>query len=190
MSTTPSQKASSTRLAITIAIALLVVVGAFFTARAVKDKMFPVASGAAAPNFTAFTLDSVPKARTLQDYKGDVVMVNIWATWCQPCIVEMPSIEALYQSYRDKGLKVVAVSIDDAGSEENIRQFVQYKGLTFDVLHDPEGDIQDIYQTTGVPETLIIARDGTIRKKMTGAVNWNSPTNRALIEQLLAERAG
>ena len=77
--------------------------------------------------------------------------------------------------------------MDDPGSEQKIRAFVKEFGLTFQVLYDPTGKITNDYQTTGVPETFVIARDGVIRKKMIGATDWNSPTNRAIIAQLLAE---
>jgi peroxiredoxin len=69
-----------------------------------------------------------------------------------------------------------------------IVDFVNQFGLTFDVLHDPEGNIREQYQTTGYPETVIIGRDGVIRRKLIGASDWNSPATRALIERLLDER--
>jgi len=79
------------------------------------------------------------------------------------------------------------VSIDQPGFEKQIRDFVKEFGLTFQILYDPTGKISNDYQTTGVPETFIIARDGVIRKKVIGAADWSSPTNRAIIGQLLAE---
>ena len=126
---------------------------------------------------------------SLAAQKGKVVLVNIWATWCQPCRVEMPSIEALHRALGPRGLKVVAVSIDDPGQERKIAEFARQYGLTFELLHDPAGAIQRTYQTTGVPETFVIGRDGTIRKKEIGAANWNSPSRRAVVEALLAEPA-
>ncbi|MDQ6738292.1 MAG: TlpA family protein disulfide reductase, partial [Gemmatimonadota bacterium] len=105
----------------------------------------------------------------------------------QPCRVEIPSIERLYQTYGPRGLRVVAVSVDDSGSQNAIRAFVHDMGMTFQVLHDPSGKIEHAYQTTGYPETVIVGRDGVIRKKIAGAVDWNSEGNRKLIEHLLAE---
>ncbi len=104
----------------------------------------------------------------------------------------MPSIEQLHRTLASKGLKILAVSVDDPGTEKQIRDFVKLYGLTFDILHDPkgqEGDVSRIYQTTGYPETVIIGRDGIIRKKLIGASDWNSPENRGLVERLLAEKA-
>ena len=93
----------------------------------------------------------------------------------------------LYTALGPKGLKIVAVSIDTEGKEQDIHDFAKQFGLTFDVLHDASGAIQDIYRTAGVPETMVIARDGTIRRKWTGADDWNSADNRTLLAQLLAE---
>jgi cytochrome c biogenesis protein CcmG/thiol:disulfide interchange protein DsbE len=157
-----------------------------------KAELSPVGIGADAPDFRVKTLDEQPREKTLADYRGKVLMINIWATWCAPCRVEMPSIEQLHRAYGDKGLKVVAVSVDDPGTDPQIRSFVKQFGLTFEVLHDTGGQLGDVsrdYQTTGYPETVIVGRDGIIRKKLLGAHDWNSPENRALIERLLAEKA-
>jgi len=147
----------------------------------------PGTAGSDAPDFHVVTLDVPPKSRALANYKGQVVLLNTWATWCAPCREEMPSIERLYTTYAGKGLKVVAVSIDDAGSEQGIRDFARAFGLTFEILHDPTGSMQRTYHILGVPETFVIGKDGVIRKKISGPTDWNSAANRALVEQLLAE---
>lgn len=174
-------------------LALAVVVAILGAARTLlRSELSPVGVGAAAPGFTAMTLDAEPAEKTLNEYRGRVVLLNIWATWCAPCRVEMPSIERLHQAYSDKGLSVVAVSVDEAGMEPQIRSFVEQYGLTFEVLHDrggQTGQVSRAYQTAGYPETVIIGRDGIIRKKLLGAHDWNSKENRGLIERLLAEGA-
>jgi cytochrome c biogenesis protein CcmG, thiol:disulfide interchange protein DsbE len=174
-----------------LAIGLLVVgitgVIAFGAVKYLRKELFPVQLGSKAPNFTAVTLDSIPREKSLADYRGQVGMINVWATWCLPCRVEMPSIEALYRDYGPKGLKVLAVSIDDPGTDETIRSFVKQYGLTFEVLHDPKAKISETYDILGYPETLIVGKDGVIRKKLMSAVDWNSPESRALVERLLAE---
>lgn len=162
---------------------------AFFGVRALRYDLDTVGVGARAPRFTAVTLDSAASVRTLGDYEGDVVLLNIWATWCAPCRVEMPSIQNLHTAYATRGLKVVAVSIDAGGTAQQIRGFTDSLGLTFEILHDSTGAIKQSYRTTGVPETVIIGRDGIIRKRVVGAVHWDSPANRALVEQLLAKPA-
>ena len=125
--------------------------------------------------------------KTLTDYRGDVILLNIWATWCIPCRTEMPSIEAVHQALGPKGLKVVAVSVDNEGEEQKIRDFAREYQLSFEMLHDPTGSIEGIYRTTGVPETFVIARDGTVRKKWIGPEDWNSEGNQRLLQSLLAE---
>ena len=152
----------------------------------------PIGVGVDAPDFKVATLDSVPRTKTLNDYRDQVLLVNIWATWCAPCRVEMPSIESLHRDYGPKGLKIIAISVDDPGTETQIKDFIKQYGITFEVLHDTggqEGKVSRDYQTSGYPETMIIGRDGIIRKKLLGAHNWNSPENRALIERLLAEKS-
>lgn len=153
-----------------------------------RKEFFPVEVGSEAPDFTAVTLDTIPRTKSLKDYRGQVLLINVWATWCGPCRVEMPSIEALHRSFAPKGLKVVAISIDDPGTEPIIRRFVEQYGLTFEILHDPQQKISEDYDITGYPETFVIGRDGVIRKKLMSATDWNSPEHRALVERLLAER--
>jgi peroxiredoxin len=169
-------------------VVLGVVIGvAYGATRYLRKELFPVELGSKAPDFTAFTLDSVPREKRLADYRGKVLMINVWATWCLPCRVEMPSIEALNKAYASKGLKIVAVSIDDPGTDATIRAFVKQYGLTFEVLHDPTKRISDLYDITGYPETFIVGKDGVIRKKLMSATDWNSPEARALVDRLLVE---
>lgn len=174
------------------AVALFVALagsGLFAATRFLGDELFPVTVGSRAPTFHARTLDTPPREKSLDDYRGQVVLLNIWATWCGPCRIEMPSIEALHRDFGPRGLHIVAVSIDDPGQEQRIRDFAREFGLTFEILHDGSGAISKQYQTTGVPETFVIGRDGVIRKKIIAATNWNSDANRALLAQLLAEPA-
>lgn len=152
-----------------------------------KDELFPVSVGSQAPNFRAKVLGE-NRYKTFDDYKGQVVLLNVWGTFCPPCIVEMPSLQRLYETYRDSGLKLVAVSIDDAVSEDSIRAFAKNLGVTFEILHDPTHEIERAYQITGYPETFVIGPEGTIRKKWISADDWNSHGNRALIAQLLGRQ--
>lgn len=123
---------------------------------------------------------------SLDDHLGDVVLVNIWATWCGPCRVEMPPIQASYRRYKDRGFTVLAVSIDQGpGHEEKVAAFADEYGLEFPILLDPEGRITEILRTVGVPETFVLGRDGRIAKRLIGVADWNSATNQVLIEELL-----
>jgi len=149
-----------------------------------QDQLFPVTIGSQAPDFHANVVGS-KQVKSIADYKGQVVLLNVWATWCPPCKAELPSLERLYQEYGPKGLKLVAVSIDDYVTEDSIRKFADSFGLTFEMLHDSTHAIERTYQTTGYPETFVIGPEGTIRKKWIGPDDWSSQGNRALIAQLL-----
>lgn len=178
------------RAAILLGAVALVFAGVVAGKVFLGNELSPLGVGVRAPNFRAATLVASPREKSLADYRGNVVMINIWATWCKPCVVEMPSIEQLHQSYAPRGLKIIAVSVDDPGTDEQIRQFVKRLGLTFEILHDEggqAGDVSRLYNADRYPETVIIGRDGIIRKKFSGATDWNSPVNRALIERLLEE---
>jgi peroxiredoxin len=147
-----------------------------------------VAEGVRAPDFRAVTLDAAPEVRTLADYRGQVTVLNVWATYCAPCRIEMPSFQRLYEEFRDDGLRIVAVSIDAPGMEKPIRDFVAEFGLTFDILYDSPGAIQRDYMTAGVPETFVIGRNGVIRLKELGYEEWDAPERKAFFQKLLAEQ--
>ena len=169
------------------AVVALLAAGLFAAVRLLGHELFPVTVGTEAPDFQARPLaaDDPDTLRTITDYRGRVVLLNIWATWCVPCRTEMPSIQALHESFGDDGLHVVAISVDQPSSEQAIRDFAGEYGLTFELLHDDTGDIQQAYQTTGIPETYVIGPDGVIRRKHIGPADWNSAANRALVAQLL-----
>ena len=169
---------------------VLVVVVLYGVFRAAASSAPPrVEPGAVAPPFSAVTLDATPKSRTIADYRGSPVLLNVWATWCDPCREEMPSMQRLYDAYRDRGLKVVAVSIDDAGNEQLIRDFASEHRLTFDILHDARSAIMTTYQVRGVPQSFLIATTGRIRGTRFVA-DWSSAESRELIEKLLSTPEG
>jgi thiol-disulfide isomerase/thioredoxin len=170
--------------AVVLLAVLAAAVLAFLFVRGTGDAVV-VAPGTPAPEFTASTLETVPRVKRLRDYRGQVVLLNLWATWCEPCKIEMPSIEELHRAYGPAGLKVVAVAVDDPGFEERVRRYVAERGLTFEVLSEGTGTIERQYQARGIPATYLIGRDGIIRKRIAGASDWSSPANRALVAQLL-----
>ena len=138
-----------------------------------------------APAFQALRLDGTVSG--LADYRGKVILLNVWATWCGPCRTEMPSMQRLHTQFAGSDFRIVAVSVDQERSAV-VRAFADDLGITFDILHDPTGEIQRLYKTTGVPESWVIDRSGTIIKKVVGATEWDSPTNTALIRTLLDAR--
>lgn len=166
------------------AIVAVMAIGLLVASHYMKDELFPVTIGSTAPDFRAKVLGE-NRYKSLADYRGQVVLLNVWATWCPPCQAEMPSLQRLYQAYGGKGLKLVAVSIDDYVTEDSIRAFAKNFGITFEILHDSTHAIERIYQTTGYPESFVIGPEGTIRKKWIGPDDWSSQGNRALVAQLL-----
>jgi peroxiredoxin len=139
--------------------------------------------GSPAPDFAATDLTTGTPV-TLAAYRGKVILLNVWATWCHPCRLEMPSMERLHRRFAGTDFRIVAVSIDRT-DEHPVRDFVHELGLTFDVLHDPAGDIQRTYQTAGVPESFVIDRRGMIVKKVIGAAAWDAPVTETLVRRLL-----
>ena len=156
-----------------------------------RESYQPVLTGTPAPNFTARTLDG--GEMSLEDYSDKVVLVNIWATWCAPCREEMPSMQRLYEEFEGTDFEILAVSVDARPGERDpsgrpggdLQAFADEFGLTFPIVHDPAGNIQRIYQTTGVPETFLIGRDGIIYKKVAGGTHWDAEVNKGLVQRLL-----
>lgn len=171
--------------AIVFGAIVLLGAGSFAFQRAYGTKVEQVAIGAPAPPFTAYTVDGTHRAVGLADYRGDVTILNVWATWCGPCKAEMPTLEHLYEMFKPDGLKIVAVSIDETATDDSVRTYAKNMGLTFDILHDPQYRIEGAYQVVGYPSSYVIDRDGVIRKVWLGAADWTSPGNIALVRSLL-----
>jgi len=128
--------------------------------------------GLSAPDFTLPDLDG--KMVSLAGYKGNVVLLNIWATWCPPCVEEMPSMEKLHQELKDEAFEILAVSLDASGGKAVI-PFMKKHKLSFPALTDTEGALKSLYQTTGVPESFIIDKNGIIVEKIIGPRDWATP---------------
>ncbi|HEU0301810.1 MAG TPA: TlpA disulfide reductase family protein [Longimicrobium sp.] len=173
-----------------VVVVLAVLLGAGWL---VRDRFLPVEVGTRAPDVRARDLQGRPVS--LQDLRGQVVLLNVWATWCGPCLDEMPSMERLHRELGPRGLKIVAVSVDAAqGSVSrsgqpggDVAEFARALGLTFTIWHDPSGAIERSYRTTGVPESFVIDRNGVIQKKVIGATEWDTGSHPELIRRLLGE---
>lgn len=145
-----------------------------------------VAPGTPAPDFAGAVLGEPSRIKGIADYRGEVVVINLWATWCVPCVTEMPSIQRLYERYRDRGLRVVGIAVDDPPFADRVAAFVRERGVTFEILHEGSGKVELDYQTRGIPATYVVARDGRLRMIRQGAADWDSPSVHGVIEQLLA----
>ncbi len=133
-----------------------------------------------APELELTTLDG--QTASLADYRGQVLIVNLWATWCPPCKAEMPDLRAYYEDHKDEGLTLVAINIQEPA--DRVRPFVEAYGLTFPVWLDPEGQSTMAFRTQGLPSTFVIDPEGRIR------LIWYGRTSRELLEQYVTPLLG
>jgi peroxiredoxin len=137
---------------------------------------------AAAPEVTVPTLAGAPVA--MKDLRGKLVLVNFWATWCVPCQWEMPLMDTLYKAYEDRGFVVLAISLDQ-GDPDRVRSFVKDKRLTFPVGLDPQHEVARKFGITGLPASLLVGPDGSIKGVTYGPKEWDGKEARELIASLL-----
>jgi cytochrome c biogenesis protein CcmG/thiol:disulfide interchange protein DsbE len=130
----------------------------------------PSRIGAAAPDFTVHDSN---RTVTLSQLKGQVVVLNFWATWCPPCIEEMPSLVQMQERMRSKGVTVLAVSVD--ADEKSYRQFLREHNVNLLSVRDGDQKSNELYGTSKFPETFVIDRKGVVRRKFIGAVDWTDP---------------
>ncbi len=185
-----AKKSSNLPFVLTALLALGVVIVAWTG----RDRFQMPGPGEPAPNFEAVTLDGEPV--TLDNYRNQVVLLNVWATWCPPCVWEMPSMQRLYDRFEGRDFEIVAVSVD--GPQRGLAgpmgrpagdpgAFADSLGLTFPILWDPDGGIMRQYRTNAIPESFVIGRDGLMYRRVAGATEWDHPQYVEFIERLLAE---
>lgn len=131
--------------------------------------------GDLAPNFALS--DIAGEQHTLEEYRGSVVALHFWATWCDVCRIENPQLESVYRAFEKRGFKVVSILEDEDDPEAKLQAYLMRSKLTFPILLDPVGKVAKQYQSYGVPETFFIDREGKIVKRITGAIDWNGRTN-------------
>ena len=122
---------------------------------------------------------------TLDTWRGKVVVLNFWATWCAPCTAEMPTLEALWRAYRDRGLVVVGVSVDRGAPATLIDPYVRNLALTFPILFDPDSKAAGAWRVVGLPSTFVVRPGGDVAGVAVGAREWTSAEMKALLESLL-----
>jgi cytochrome c biogenesis protein CcmG/thiol:disulfide interchange protein DsbE len=170
-------------LVILVLFGALSIIGYFAKERAVLNKTVVV--GGQAPGFS---LPS-PEGRriSLSDFRGKVVLVHFWATWCPPCVEELPALDALFRAVANKEVKVLAVSLDEGGADA-VAAFLKRHALTLPVLLDPERTVAGLYGTFKLPETYIVDRRGVVRYKAIGPRDWGDPAMKKIVQGLLDEQ--
>jgi peroxiredoxin len=144
----------------------------------------PVGERPPAPDFTLSTPSGA--SLSLAELHGKVVLLNFWATWCVPCRKEMPAIEALYQRYKDRGLEVVAISLDKIAAAP-VEAFVKEVGVTYRVVLDPTWATARTYGVRGLPATFLIDRAGQVVLQELGERDWMEAAKQQTVEGLLQE---
>ena len=177
-----SSTARSNKLVIVLASAAILAV-VFGLVWMQSSKYEPLTVGKVAPDF--YLPDLNDKELRLSDFRGKVVFLNFWATWCKPCREEMPSMEILYKNFEKDGLVILAISIDRVTTKKDIPPFVKALNLTFPILIDSWGQTDKRYKLMGVPETYIIDQQGILREKVIGPRDWTVLDNLQIVTQLL-----
>lgn len=177
-----SSLARSNRLVIVL-VSVAILALAFGVVWLQSAKYEPLTVGKVAPDFNLPDLNE--KEIRLSDYRGKVVFLNFWATWCKPCREEMPSMEILYKNFEKDGLVILAVSIDRVTTKKDIPPFVKALNLSFPILIDSWGQTDKRYKLMGVPETYIIDQEGILREKVIGPRDWTMLDNLQVLTQLL-----
>lgn len=163
----------------------LVIVLSIGVAACQRDAM-PGDTGTAPPSYAAPILLQ-PDSVRVDQLKGSVVLLNVWATWCIPCRKEIPELQALHQQYSVRGLKVVGVSVDEAGTDEDVARFAKDFGVTYTIVRDPDDRISELFRTPGVPSSFLIDRKGIVRWRKLGPFAATDADFNAALQKTLQE---
>lgn len=186
----------SNRVIIWVVLLLLVVgMGVFYFTRESKEisEINPIPNpkekespqeGFLAPQFALSDLSG--KSVSLADFRGKVILLNFWATWCSPCKREIPSLERLYQKRHDKGFEIVAVNAERSPAS-TIASFAGKYQMSFPILLNPQGEVASKYWVRAIPTSFLLDKKGVIRWKIVGGKEWDAQDVLQRIDQLLAE---
>jgi peroxiredoxin len=170
-------------LAVLVVLMTLFIGGYLILGRTTGSKI--VTRGDLAPEFRLQKMDG--SFVSLSDLRGKVVMVHFWATWCPPCVEEIPTLDRLHHSLIGKEFEMLAVSVDEGGARA-VTPFIQKNGLDVPVLFDPGHDVAGLYGTHKFPETYIIDRQGVVRYKAIGPRDWTNPSNIQILRDIIDTR--
>jgi peroxiredoxin len=172
-----------------LSVVLIVFVSLSFTAECGEGDLFskiminPIKGDKHAPDFSLKDLNG--KKVEMRQFKGKVILINFWATWCAPCKEEMSSLEVLHQKFKEKNFILLTISVDYGGIK-SVREFMGKHRYTFPVLFDPKSEALDLFDVKGIPATFIIDKKGRMIGRAMGPRDWKSPEVFSLINLLLA----
>ena len=149
-----------------------------------SEDLRPPRTGDAAPDFEAVMLDS-DESISLADFRGQPVLINLWATWCAPCRFETPYLQSVYEEYQDRGLRVAGISVDSRSSLEAVQAFLADNGVTYDILLDPDMVSTDVFAAIGLPASFLVDAEGMIVFNRLGPILEDDPEFLAALESAL-----
>lgn len=180
MSPQARRRRARPRLLPTVAAALAVQVPA-----CIPSEEATLRHGDPAPEFTAIALEDGNPV-SLTDYRGQILLVNLWATWCHPCREETPYLQSVYERYRDRGLRILGVSVDLTADSAAVVEFVHEFGVEYDIALDPEAVSREVFLARGLPTSVVIDRDGAVAFSWVGPIPEGDPTFVEGLEAALA----
>ena len=171
-----------------LCVILILLVSFSFTAEGGEDDLFskirinPIKGNKKSPDFSLTDLNG--KEVEIKQFKGKVIFLNFWATWCGPCKEEMPGLEVLHQQFREKNFVLLTISVDYEGIKP-VQEFINKHQYTFPVLLDPQGETLDLFEVKGIPTTFLIDKKGKMVGKAIGPRDWKSAEIVSLINLLI-----
>jgi cytochrome c-type biogenesis protein len=123
---------------------------------------------------------------SLSSLRGEVVLLNLWATWCVPCRTETPYLQSLYEEREGDGFRIVGISLDGGDATEQVAAFVEEYGVTYTILHDPQMRGMELYQILGLPATFLIDREGVLRWMRYGPIADDDPDFLGALDDVLS----
>ena len=174
-----------------LCVSILVLVGLSFTAEGGEDEFYskirinPIKGSKKAPGFSLQDLKG--KEVEIKQFKGKVVFLNFWATWCGPCKEEMPGLEFLHRQFKEKNFVLLTISVDYEGIKP-IQEFMNKHQYTFPVLLDPKGETLDPFEVKGIPTTFLIDKNGKMLGKAIGPRDWKSVDIISLLNLLIEKK--
>jgi len=177
----PTRGRTATATGAVLAIAL----PALCASSCIPSEAPTLSRGDPAPDFAAVSLKGGFPV-SLDDYRGHTLLVNLWATWCEPCKTETPYLQSLYEEHRDRGLRILGVSVDRKADLHAVADFARDMGVEYDIALDPMATSREAFRARGLPTSVLIDREGVVYFSWIGPVPEDDPTFLAGLNDVLS----